>query len=255
MADDQHLSVILVPDGSGRESRIFRIGYRRLRILAVGVGALVLVGLLMAGSWWVLAARALRVATLEAELAAARAEGERVRSLAARLEEVEERYAALRGLFGADSVGLPTEAWLPTTGGGSRQTEPGDSLERLPTSWPLSIRGFVTRPLLAGATGEHPGIDVAVPTDSYVRATGTGVVVDVGEDDIYGRYVVLDHGNGYRSRYAHASRTFVQLGRHVRRNEVIALSGSTGRSTAPHLHFEIVFEGEPVDPLSVVVRP
>ena len=71
----------------------------------------------------------------------------------------------------------------------------------------------------------------------------TGVVADVGEDDVYGRYVLLDHENGYRTRYAHASHTFVELGAVVRRDEVIALSGSTGRSTAPHLHFEIHPQG------------
>ena len=94
-----------------------------------------------------------------------------------------------------------------------------------------------------------------MPTDSYVRASGAGTVVDVGEDPVYGLFVVLDHGDGYTSLYGHASLTLVTRGQRVRRNEVIALSGSTGRSTAPHLHFEILLNGEAVDPLTLVNQP
>jgi len=67
--------------------------------------------------------------------------------------------------------------------------------------------------------------------------------------------VVLDHGQGFLTRYGHASQTLVEVGRPVRQNEVIALSGSTGRSTAPHLHFEIIRDGQPLDPLEMVQQP
>jgi murein DD-endopeptidase MepM/ murein hydrolase activator NlpD len=76
--------------------------------------------------------------------------------------------------------------------------------------------------------------------------------VEARSDSIYGNVVVVDHGNGYRSRYAHASLLFVETGREVRKNEVIALTGNTGRSTAPHLHFEILRDGQAVDPLTMV---
>ena len=106
-----------------------------------------------------------------------------------------------------------------------------------------------------GQGGDHPGVDIAVPTDSYIRAAGAGTVVDVGEDAVYGYFVVLDHGDGYTSLYGHASLNLVTRGQRVRRNEVIALTGSTGRSTAPHLHFEILLNGEAVDPLTLVDQP
>jgi murein DD-endopeptidase MepM/ murein hydrolase activator NlpD len=80
-------------------------------------------------------------------------------------------------------------------------------------------------------------------------------VLRVGEDPMYGFFVVLDHGEGYQTVYAHASTILVQRGRSVRRHEVIALSGSTGQSTAAHLHFEILLDGLPLDPLSMVERP
>ncbi len=99
-------------------------------------------------------------------------------------------------------------------------------------------------------------MDIAIPTGSYIRAAGAGRVVEVGEEDpVFGKYVRIDHQNGYVTLYAHASHTSVELGEEVRKSEVIALSGSTGESTAPHLHFEILLEGETVDPLELVRQP
>jgi murein DD-endopeptidase MepM/ murein hydrolase activator NlpD len=77
----------------------------------------------------------------------------------------------------------------------------------------------------------------------------------VGEDPVYGFFVVLDHGDGYQTVYAHTSMILVERGQNVRRKEVIALSGSTGQSTAAHLHFEILLDGLPLDPLSMVESP
>ncbi len=140
--------------------------------------------------------------------------------------------------------------------GGTRR---GNARARLgasrPSIWPLSERGFVTQELYDGGTGDHPGLDIAVPSDSYIRAAGGGTVVDVGEDVVYGRFVVIDHGEATASLYGHASTTFVRLGQSVRERQVIALSGSTGRSTAPHLHFEVLVNGEPADPLTFVEQP
>lgn len=123
----------------------------------------------------------------------------------------------------------------------------------IPTSWPLATAGFVTQELEEAQEGAHPGIDIAVAQHSYIRASGAGVVAEAGADSVYGLYVLLQHGNtGYYSMYGHASRLFVTAGDRVRQNEVIALSGNTGRSTAPHLHFEILQEGRPIDPFTLV---
>ena len=101
-------------------------------------------------------------------------------------------------------------------------------------------------------------LDWLVDADKQVLDAGRFpnlTVVDVGEDRVYGRFILLDHGAGFRTLYAHASTTFAERGQRVLRDEVIALSGSTGRSTAPHLHFEILLNGEPVDPLTLVKQP
>ncbi len=256
MADVPHLSLIVVPDG-GRESRTYRISYRRLRLLAAaGVMVAVLITA-MVGSWWYFAARAMRVNQLETRLVVMKGDEGRMQQLAEELAGIEQQYGRIRSLFGADTGSVASDLWLPPSAlaRGGRSAQPGAAEDGRPTSWPLTERGFVTRTVMEDDVGEHAGIDIAVPTDAYVRAAGPGTVVDAGEDRVYGRFILLDHGEGYRSLYAHASTTFVERGQRVRRAEVIALTGSTGRSTGPHLHFEILMDGEPVDPLTLVHQP
>lgn len=253
----RYLTLIVVPD-RGQESRTFQLSYRLLRTLGGVAAALALALTLVAGSWWYLAARASRVAELEMQVRSLEADNARVQALATELQAIERQYARIRDLFGAHTTATPSDAWLPPAGAGRRRSPPRPTAEAsVPSSWPLTERGFVTQGLLDAAEGqsEHPGLDIAVPTDSYVRAAGAGTVVDVGEDPVYGRFVVIDHGDGYTTLYGHASLNLVTRGEQVRQNEVIALSGSTGRSTAPHLHFEVLLNGEAVDPLTLLQQP
>lgn len=247
------LTIMVVPDGTN-QTRTYRVGYGRLRLLGAAAALVGAVVLGMAGSWMYLASRATQVTEVEARIDSLAAEGARVQALSAQLADLEGRYQQMVDMFGAGSA-APSDLWLPPAGGrsGGVRAEPEGAIG--PTSWPLAERGFITQPLLAGVSGEHPGLDIAIPTDSYIRAAGGGTVADVAEDPVYGHFVLLDHGDGYRSLYAHASLALVERGDSVRRNEVIALSGSTGRSTAPHLHFEILKDGEPVDPLTLVRQP
>lgn len=251
------LTIMLVPEG-GREARTFRLSYRSLRLIA-GLASVVALGLtLVAGSWWYLAARASRVSDLERQVKTLQGERGRIMELSHQLDGIEKQYGRIRGLFGANAPDAPSDVWLPPPSGGTRSRSAARrnlAKATIPNSWPLTERGFVTQGLLAGAGGEHTGLDIAVPTDSYIRAAGAGIVVDVGDDPVYGRFVIIDHGDGYTSVYGHASLTLVTAGQQVRQDEVIALSGSTGRSTAPHLHFEILKNGEAVDPLTLVHQP
>ena len=94
----------------------------------------------------------------------------------------------------------------------------------------------------------HTGIDLAVPTGTGIRAVASGRVVYATEDSVNGKFIKLDHGHGLTSAYCHASRLQVERGDRVARGDGIALSGSTGRSTGPHLHFQLELGGEAVDP-------
>lgn len=102
-------------------------------------------------------------------------------------------------------------------------------------------------------TGErrvHAGVDFAAPAGTPVVAAAAGVVRVAGRHGGYGLLVVLDHGDGIQTRYAHASRLLVAAGQAVARGQLIALVGSTGRSTGPHLHFEVRVGGVAQDPLA-----
>jgi murein DD-endopeptidase MepM/ murein hydrolase activator NlpD len=120
--------------------------------------------------------------------------------------------------------------------------------------WPVA--GALTSPfgerdhvMGGGGARFHAGVDLAVPVGTPVRAAQEGLVVFAGYNGAYGKVVKLDHLNGYSTLYAHNSRIVVHVGQKVRVRQVICLSGNTGRSTGPHLHFEVHKDGWPVDPL------
>lgn len=105
-----------------------------------------------------------------------------------------------------------------------------------------------------GELAWHGGLDFAGPDGSAVTAVASGVVVAAEERWGYGRLVEINHGNGYVTRYGHNDSLLVESGDVVRKGDTIARMGSTGRSTGPHVHFEVLKDGEPVDPTRYVHR-
>lgn len=114
---------------------------------------------------------------------------------------------------------------------------------------PAVTSGFGSRPdPFLGVMALHTGIDFRAETGDGVRVTGTGVVVGSGRQGGYGLCVDVDHGSGVVTRYGHLSGIAVTNGQRVKPGDIIGWAGSTGRSTAPHLHYETRVAGEPVDP-------
>lgn len=95
----------------------------------------------------------------------------------------------------------------------------------------------------------HPGIDIAAPTTTPVKVTGDGVVVFLGYVGGYGNLIEVDHGQGYTTRYAHLSGYATKLGDRVSKGQIIGYVGETGRTTGPHLHYEVLLNGVPVNPI------
>lgn len=212
---------------------------------------------------------AVRVPGLEREVSRLRLENSRVQQLASALNRAEANYQELRQMLGVKAPApapsgkgggvarnvdattmraFPIRAALPGT---TRRFETGASE---PLHWPLDVPGFVTRgQVRPGVVDEsHPGIDIAVPVGTPVRASGGGTVTAAGFDPDYGLFVLLRHPSGYETMYGHASRLLAAEGEEVQAGQVIGLSGNSGRSTAPHLHFEIRHEGKSIDPLELV---
>ncbi|MDD2619209.1 MAG: M23 family metallopeptidase [Syntrophomonadaceae bacterium] len=119
----------------------------------------------------------------------------------------------------------------------SQETSRGFNISRSFYAWPLF--GTITSRYGWRKSGFHHGLDIAGKTGTPIKAAAAGEVSFVGYKSIYGRTVILEHSNGEQSLYAHASKTLVNQGQKVRQGETIAAVGSSGRTTGPHLHFEI----------------
>ena len=100
----------------------------------------------------------------------------------------------------------------------------------------------------------HRGIDIAAPTGTPIGAAAEGRVIFSGRNKGHGNQVVIEHPDGTVTRYGHASQLIVKEGDYVEQGQTIALVGSTGHSTGPHLHFEVIKDGAYVDPLKVLPK-
>ena len=110
------------------------------------------------------------------------------------------------------------------------------------------VQGVITSPYGYRGKEFHTGLDIACDYGKPVAASARGQVISAGWDGNYGYAVVIDHKNGYKTRYAHNSRLKAKVGDYVAQGETIAYVGSTGRSTGPHVHLEIIFNGITKDP-------
>lgn len=133
-----------------------------------------------------------------------------------------------------------------------------DMLARIPTIWPtrgwLASRfGYRISPF-TGLREFHRGIDIAAREGTPIIAPADGFVLRIGKDRAFGLFVELDHGFGYTTFYGHLSKVVVRKGQRVRRGQIIAMMGNTGRSTGPHLHYEIHISGLPVNPLRFIIQ-
>lgn len=125
--------------------------------------------------------------------------------------------------------------------------------DTLPDLYPVSVGyrsssyGWRIDPIL-GIRSFHEGLDFSAAEGDEIKATASGIVIAAGKAPDYGNFVKIKHGGGIETRYAHASKLFVKKGDLVNKDQVIALVGNTGRSTGPHLHYEIRLNGRSLDP-------
>jgi murein DD-endopeptidase MepM/ murein hydrolase activator NlpD len=130
-------------------------------------------------------------------------------------------------------------------------------LASTPSIWP--VRGYLSAGFgnradpFTGQRDFHPGIDVSTPIGTRVHAPAEGLVVSCGEKGAYGNTVIIDHGFGIVTRYGHLSGFNVKAGARVKRGEVIGFVGSTGRSTGPHLHYEVWVRDQAQNPIHYIL--
>ena len=124
----------------------------------------------------------------------------------------------------------------------------------------MPVRGWVTSAFrrrndpFTGNAVWHRGLDISTAMGTPVLAPADGVVTYIGRKVDFGNIMSLDHGYGYLTRYGHNSKIIVRAGQQVRRGQVIAFVGNTGKSTGPHLHYEVLRNGVPVNPQDYIIN-
>jgi murein DD-endopeptidase MepM/ murein hydrolase activator NlpD len=236
------VSVIVAPHGSSRSwSRDLSLPV----LVGIGFALLVLFVLLLFLLVQVvdLSARARDAVRLAAENAQLRQQVGHVENLESELSELREFETRIRRWAGIDAGRTRTTRGADVCQ--HRWEREETLLAEIPTAPP--VRGWVSRGFEAGAEG-HMGMDFAGETGTPVLASALGIVRLADRDEVFGNLVVLDHGNGFTSWYGHNDTLLVQLGDLVPRGQPVATLGNTGRSSAPHVHFEVRLDEEPLDP-------
>ncbi len=258
----KQFSVIIVPHDN-RTTWSFRVSYRLVVLFALlaGVATVSIAGFMI--TYGRVAGLAQRSVTLDRENTRLKHQLTQVDSLRTELLGLQAFAIQLKGMLGiplsiGDSLLVANLSPAAKSSSIKRVEEDGGvgpeeqrlMLAAMPSMWPL--RGYVTREFFVTG-GEkspqyHPGIDIAAPRNTPVYAAADGIVEVSRLDETYGWVVEIDHGYGMRSVYGHNTRNLVDVGDRVARGKTIAFVGSTGQSTAPHLHFEVRENGVPVDP-------
>jgi len=258
----KQFSVIVVPHDN-RTTWNFRVSYRWVYAFAVFAVIGLVAGLAFIITYARIASIAHRSVSLNRENQQLRQELVAVDSLRVELFRLQALGLQMKGMLGvplsaADSLlvaSLSPHARRPAIStdeeeGGVGPGEQRLMLDAMPSIWP--VKGYVTSEFeVTGgdkSPSYHPGMDIAAERNTPVFAVADGIVEMSGFDDSYGWMVEVDHGYGIRTVYGHNTRNLVNVGDRVTRGRTIAFVGSTGKSTAPHLHFEVRENGVPVDP-------
>ncbi len=252
-------SCIIAPHGTGTTVSFNLPG--RVAILLIVLAVVLIIGLVFLGMTYT------RLAFLSVETSRLSSENDALRIENQKINEIESELARL------DEVRREIEAWAGMVTEQAQTAEPEIPVPVIASLWPRRYTYAIMRPfyvekpafpggMLRPSTGwisrgfsmggdsrtGHHGIDIAAATGTPVRAALEGRVMAAGWDEIYGNLIVIEHSDSIATIYGHNEKIWVKEGEHVTKGQVIASVGNTGRSTAPHLHFEILLNDKPVDP-------
>jgi murein DD-endopeptidase MepM/ murein hydrolase activator NlpD len=276
-------TVMVVPERKGRATFSFRISRRRVIFLSICAGiAIISMGILIYKS--IEAAKKLNYFyTLNRENEDLKNENTRLRliyekigrmdtivSYLSKLANVHEEKAEKTGILSVKSLPEPrmnVKAAQVDTVKAEKTVfihdlrdslaKRKDNVEVSARSIPrqLPVEGWVTQSFIGGSVngkGDHLGIDIAAAEGKSIKAPAPGIVLSVSDDQYYGILLVIKHDDIFVTRYGHCHQVFVAMGDTVERDQLIALVGNTGHSTAPHLHYEVLKNGKQIDPMGLL---
>lgn len=262
----KHFSIIVVPhdDSNMRTYRFsYALLYTFLLLVVVSVASLVV----FVATYGKILNAANRVGGLASENAILLERNAQVDSLRTELVRMQAMGIQIKKMLGVDlsmedsllvaSLSpLVNSPAISAEGAEADRSERQQLLKSIPSLWP--VKGYVTREFYTTggdkSTQYHPGTDIAAMRNTPIRAAAEGIVTASKWDDTYGHMIAIDHGFGISTLYGHNARSLVTVGDRVARGQTIGFVGSTGRSTAPHLHFEVKKDGIQVDPRNYLLN-
>jgi murein DD-endopeptidase MepM/ murein hydrolase activator NlpD len=265
-------TLLLIPEGQSG-TRQFRLPRKAVYLLAGALTLVVLYAVVETVLFWAVARRAAEADNLRLrvrELENSSAELLRMGTELSKLQAFERQVRKVLGSGGKTE--MESAPWIPPTSSstpfgaantgitpisrpatGPVAANASFSAADLPTMAPVS--GFLTRGFIAFDDSRelaHHGVDLAAKEGTPVVAAADGIVISAGWSYPYGNLVSVAHRSGYFSFYGHNQLLLVRTGDRVRQGEPIALVGNSGVSSAPHLHFEVWYDGQPIDPTSLI---
>jgi murein DD-endopeptidase MepM/ murein hydrolase activator NlpD len=247
---ERHLSIIIAPHHKGGQ-HVFDLSYSTLRwlgLLAAAV-ALFIAGLVLnyghiywrAGQYELMHKRQDEMEAEFAKLGALKAEIARLGALEGKVRGMLQtgRQPDTLSIAQISTAPAPAGAAVPAA---TAPVAPDSARTGPPSLKPA--KGWVS----AGLSGQHPGVDIAAREGEPVMAAADGLVSFAGWDSYFGNKIVIAHGARYTTMYGHGGKLLVKTGDRVKQGQIIALVGSTGISSGPHLHYELTIDGKPVDP-------
>ncbi len=258
--DKGQFSIIVVPHDL-KKTRTLRVPYALFYAIVGILAAGVVVQIVFAATYGALLIKAQEGRMYKHQLEELQKRQEQIVELRRNVAQLRSMNLQVRRMLGLvvmpdDSVAVRKAERGETAMPEGLRSEQTAMLRAIPTFWP--VRGFITnRFSMAEGKKEtifHGGIDIAVDRGTPVRAAASGYATEAGWNDSYGYYVQIDHGYGIKTLYAHAEMLVVSKGERVAQGQTIAYSGNTGRSTAPHLHFQVTQNNVPVDPLKYLLE-
>ena len=266
----KQITFMIIPHGGGK-TITRRISYRVVTLILILFISLITVIFLFLFYMGDLYIKALRVDALERRNRELEKEHAKLALMEQKLAEMERMGEHLRTMLGIDKAPPPLSIselrnLEPQLGSKSSDLNFSDDnypftedvasfLEEqkreernIPSGLPLE--GWISRKF----SSDHPAVDIVAPLLTPIMATADGICTFSGWDDIWGNYVEISHSKDIKTMYAHNSRNRIEKGERVRKGDIIGFLGSTGRSTGPHLHYEVTVRGKKVDPLSFSIR-
>ncbi len=271
MKDRRRISILLIPPG-GAGRREINMGVGTFRSLVVLMFVSVVLAVFGLFSVWKLLQYRSTITSLRFENVYLRDENSKIPKLAETLDRIKVINQRLKQMLGervkpAESFRFTVRTSFEESAESlNQQLSPGfeeiewailrqKELSRyVPSIWP--VKGWVTAEFEERARPvgrKHIGIDIAAPYSSVVNVTADGVIEFSGYDSDLGNLIVVRHGQRFMTKYGHNSSFLVQEGKVVKRGQPIALVGSTGKSTASHLHYEVWMDGKPVNPRDFLI--